>query len=109
MNSITAMALAGLQSARQRFDAASKNIAKAATAGALPSAEGAAASAPAVSVDVRSGADAAASVDPVGEIVNQKAALQAYRASARLVRVGDQLDQAVLDATGTTPRRSVHA
>jgi flagellar basal-body rod protein FlgC len=57
----------------------------------------------------RNGRVAAPNVDLVGEVINAKAALQAYQTSARLVRVTGQLDQALLDSTATGPRRSIRA
>jgi flagellar hook-associated protein FlgK len=45
----------------------------------------------------------------VGELINLKAASQAYEASAQLVRVADQLDKTLLDGAVTTPSRSVSA
>jgi flagellar basal-body rod protein FlgC len=133
MNSIASTALSGLQAARQRLDVAGNNIANAATAGALPAAGvgGAAASAPQraaggigaplslvdpaivtsyqrnSSAAGQNGLEAAPNVDLVGAVIDQKAALQAYEASAQLVRVAGRLDKTLLDSTGTKPHHSV--
>jgi flagellar basal-body rod protein FlgC len=51
---------------------------------------------------------AAPKVDLTSEIINQKAAFQAYAASARLVSAAGQLDRALLGGTATTPHHATH-
>jgi flagellar basal-body rod protein FlgC len=46
---------------------------------------------------------AAPNVDLVGEVINQRAAFQAYQASARLVGVANELDKTLLGSLGTKP------
>jgi flagellar basal-body rod protein FlgC len=55
----------------------------------------------------RTGLEAAPNVDLASEVINQKSALQAYEASALLVRVAGQLDRTLLDGAATKPRHSV--
>jgi flagellar basal-body rod protein FlgC len=135
MNSITSIALSGLEAARQRLDVASNNVANAATTGALPGGSGAytpqrtvqqsltggdvktslasvdpsvlASSQPDSSAADGNGLVAAPNVDLTSAAVDQTSALQAYQASAELVQMAGRLTQNLLDSTATPPRRSV--
>jgi flagellar basal-body rod protein FlgC len=50
----------------------------------------------------QSGLETGSDVDLTGQVIEQKAALQAYQASAQLVNVANQLDTTLLHSTDTT-------
>jgi flagellar basal-body rod protein FlgC len=131
MNSITSIALSGLEAARQRLDVASNNIANAALPGGSPastpqrtvqqSLTGGGVKTSLASVDPSAlassdpdsaaadgnGLVAAPNVDLTTAAIDQTSALQAYQASAELVQVAGRLTQNLLDSTATPPRRTV--
>jgi flagellar basal-body rod protein FlgC len=59
----------------------------------------------------QNGLETGSDVDLTGQVIEQKAALQAYQASAQLVNVANQLDTTLLHSTDTTipHHHAVHA